>query len=156
MESSCTCPGLTVKSFWRLLHKCHKAKAQCLSYGLWVSSGASIRCDTLVWLMEVLNWQLKWVTHSTRLVFHFNFDFNFNSTETCDDVTCQDPLQHCVHKDGGSPVCACRPGFIEATGGTCYNPDDCSSNAWQCKHGSTCVDSVDDFLCVCPWGYMGR
>lgn len=32
--------------------------------------------------------------------------------------------------------------------------DECSSN--PCANGGTCVDSVNDFRCICPAGFSGK
>ena len=48
-------------------------------------------------------------------------------------------------------MCECTPGF---TGLECRtNINECSSN--PCFTGSTCVDGIDSYKCICPPGMKG-
>lgn len=57
---------------------------------------------------------------------------------------------------GGNCSCSCAPGFAvnnSVAPGYCQNILECSSN--PCKFFSTCIDSVNGFVCVCSPGYGG-
>ena len=48
-------------------------------------------------------------------------------------------------------LCECAPGF---TGPDCrININECASN--PCGFGSTCVDGIGKFSCICPPGRKG-
>lgn len=49
-------------------------------------------------------------------------------------------------------MCECTPGF---TGPDCrININECISN--PCVEGSTCVDSINDYKCICPPHKTGK
>ncbi|XP_010170190.1 slit homolog 3 protein-like, partial [Antrostomus carolinensis] len=55
-----------------------------------------------------------------------------------------------ANKDGFS--CACVLGY---EGERCeINPDDCEDN--DCENNSTCVDGINNYVCLCPPNYTGE
>ena len=57
-------------------------------------------------------------------------------------------LPHPTHPQS----CSCPLGF---EGQRCeINPDDCEDN--DCENNATCVDGVNNYMCVCPPNYTGK